>query len=347
VDLHFMARSSLLTRLVTVVLLGIAAHGTTRIALADEGADAAATAKVEEAQKHFRRGKELYEENNFRGALVEMQRAYEISGNYRLLFDLGQIHYQLQDYPSAMSSFTRYLAAGRAEIPQARIDDVQKDIERLKGRIGTLRITSSKAGAQILVDDVPAGTAPLSEPVVVGAGRHKITATFEGQTTAPKVIDVAGTDSVDVSLAFVEAAAPKGGDTTAKPPGDTVEAPRRAPVWVPWTITGGLLVATAATGIVALGKSSQLNTDLGTAGITRPQIDDAASATKTTALVTDVLLAATLVGAGTSLAITIVSRPRRTTTGRSRWGTPPSARSTTPELSALFGIGSVRLGGVF
>ncbi len=115
-----------------------------------------------------------------------MQRAYDMSGNAALLFDLGQIQYQLQDYPGALSAFTKYLASNKGEIPPARVDEVQKDIERLKGRIGSLRITSNKRGAQILVDDVVVGTAPLSEPVLVGAGRHKILATADGQSTLPR-----------------------------------------------------------------------------------------------------------------------------------------------------------------
>ena len=105
------------------------------------------------------------------------------SGNAALLFDLGQSQYQLQDSPSALYAFTRSLASNKGDIQPARVAEVQKDIERLKGRIGALRITSNKRGAQILVDDVVVGTAPLSEPVLEGAGRHKIVATADGQPT--------------------------------------------------------------------------------------------------------------------------------------------------------------------
>jgi tetratricopeptide (TPR) repeat protein len=288
--------------------------------------------KVEEAKSHYRRARELYEENNFRGALVEMQRAHDLSGNAALLFDLGQIQYQLQDYPSALNSFTRYLASNKGDIQPARVAEVQKDIERLKGRIGSLRITSNKRGAQILVDDVVVGTAPLSEPVLVGAGRHKIVATADGKTTSPKVVDVAGAESIEVSLALADdAAAPS-------PPHASVERPQdekpgvRAVVWVPWTITGGLAVATAVMGALALKKSGELSSDLTTAGVTRAQIDDARSATRTMALVTDVLLGATVAAAGTSLVLTLVSRPAGPQAG---------------QVSARFGIGSVGLQGTF
>lgn len=299
---------------------------------AAEGPPAAPQAKVEEAKSHYRRARELYDENNFRGALVEMQRAYDLSGNAALLFDLGQIQYQLQDYPSALSSFTRYLASNKGDIQPARIAEVQKDIERLKGRIGSLRITSNKRGAQILVDDVVVGTAPLAEPVLVGAGRHKIVATADGQTTPPKVVDVAGAEAIEVSLALAdEAAAPRPPHASAEPhPSEKRGA--GATVWVPWAITGGLAVATAVTGVLALSKSSELSSDLGTPGATRAQIDDARSATRTMALVSDVLLGTTVAAGCTSLVLTLVSRPAKPQAG---------------QVSVRFGVGSVGLQGTF
>jgi tetratricopeptide (TPR) repeat protein len=299
---------------------------------AAEGSSAPPQGKVEEAKSHYRRARELYDENNFRGALVEMQRAYDLSSNAALLFDLGQIQYQLQDYPSALNSFTRYLASSKGDIPPARVAEVQKDIERLKGRIGSLRITSNKRGAQILVDDVVVGTAPLSEPVLVGAGRHKIVATADGKTTPPKVVDVTGAEAIEVSLALADdAAAPS-------PSRVSIERPReekigvRSVVWVPWVITGGLAVATAVTGALALKNSSELSSDLSTAGSTRAQIDDARNATRTMALVSDVLLGTTIVAAGTSLVLTLVNRP---------------ARPQADQVSVRFGIGSVGLLGTF
>src|SRR5262245_29382109 len=117
-----------LALVVEIALLGAARH-----AVAQPPPD---QAKVDEAKAHYRRARELYDENNFRGALVEMQRAYELSQNPKLLYDLGQISYQLQDYPAALSAFTKYLALNKGDIPQQRVDDVQKDIDRLKTRIG-------------------------------------------------------------------------------------------------------------------------------------------------------------------------------------------------------------------
>ena len=289
-------------------------------------------AKVDEAKGHYRRARELYDENNFRGALVEMQRAYDLSGSAALLFDLGQIQYQLQEYPGALTSFRKYLASNKGDIAPARIDEVQKDIERLKARIGSLRISSNRPGAQILVDDVVVGTTPLAEPVLVGSGRHKIVATADGQTTPPKLVDVAGAESIDVSLSLAESGAAPSVNPVSSLPAPAEKRGVGAAVWAPWIITGGLAAATAVTGAIALSKSQELTSDLATAGITRQQIDDARSGAKTMALVTDVLLGTTVVAAGTSLVLTLMNRPA-----------PPK----TGALSLQVGIGSVGFQGSF
>jgi HEPN domain-containing protein len=297
--------------------------------------------QIEEAQRRYRRARELYDESNYRAALVEMQRAYDLSANYRLLFDLGQIYYQLQEYPGSLNAFTKYLAAGKDEISAQQREEVQRDIERLIARIGTLRITTNKPGAEILVDDVPAGVSPLAEPVMVGAGRHKITATLQGQPTAQKLVDIAGADVLDVRLDFAPVApAP----TLGRPP-HRPDAPAKKPitppddkqssggaVWVPWVLTGGFAAATVVTGVIALKGSGELTTLHSTKGSTRAQINDAQSSTKTMALVTDVLLGATLAGLATSIVLTATGR---------------SSQSAPARVSVRLGPGSAAITGSF
>jgi len=300
-------------------------------------------AQIEEAQKRYQRGRELYEENDFRAALVEIKRAYELAPNYRLLYDIAQIHYQIQDYPGALRAFSQYLGQGRGEIPATRRDEVQAEIDRLKTRVATLRIVTNKPSAEILVDDAQVGKAPLSEPVLVSAGRRKISATLPGYETVTKVVEVAGMDTVDVRLDFA-AAEGKGGEQTETPgaPRSSVEgAPPpstagggRGALWIGWTVTGGLAVAAGVTGVLALGASSDLDTKLNTAGATRDEIDAARSKTKALALTTDILLGATLVAAGTSLVFTLTS------------GSAKKASAGVP-LRVGIGVGSVSLRGAF
>src|SRR4051812_42949552 len=79
------------------------------LAAADE-AKAPTKANIEEAQRRYVRGKDLYEENDFQAALVEFRRAYDLAPNYKLLYNIAQVCYQLQDYPGALRTFNKYLA---------------------------------------------------------------------------------------------------------------------------------------------------------------------------------------------------------------------------------------------
>ncbi len=273
-------------------------------------------ANLEEAQSRYQRARELYEENDFQAALVEFQRAYELAPSYRLLYNIAQVQYQLQDYASALGSFQRYLDEGGGELPAQRRDEVQREVDRLQARVATVRVTVNKPGAEISVDDVPVGTSPLRAPLQLNAGRRKLSAALSGFPPVTRVVDVAGRDSLDVSL---EIAAPVASAAPAAPaPSPRSEAPRsavdtrpevvkaqRSTPWVPWIATGGLAVATGVTGVLALKASGDLKARRDTFGVSRADLDQASGRTRTLALTTDVLAGATLVAAGVSTWLTL------------------------------------------
>ncbi|MDI1434112.1 PEGA domain-containing protein [Polyangium sorediatum] len=272
--------------------------------------------EMQEAQRRYQRGRELYEDNDFTAALVEIRRAYELAPSYKLLFDIGQICYQLPDYPCALRSFKQYLDEGAGEINPQRRAEVENDVRKLEGRVATLKITTTRPGVEILVDDVIVGKTPLDTPVLVGAGKRKVTARVQGAEPVTRVIEVAGTDVVDVALevgAGSTAAAPSAGDGTNVPgagsPGEDKGAGRHVPV-VPWVITGALAVGTGIVGGLALAKSSEYRSQLDTFGATRATLDASYGTMKNLAIATDVLLGATAVAGVTSLILTLTAGPK-------------------------------------
>ncbi|WP_156040850.1 PEGA domain-containing protein [Chondromyces apiculatus] len=324
-------RRSLVRSIAVALSLGVAV--TSGPVLAQEGGQPSKAA-VEEAKQRFQRGRELYEENDFQGALVEIRRAYDLAPTYRLLFDIGQIYYQLQDYPNALKTFTKFLQDGRNEIPQQQRDDVQREIDKLKGRVGTLRVTTNRLEAEISVDDVPVGKAPLSEPVLVRPGRRKITATLSGFSPTTKTVEIAGLETLDVNLELGEASTL----TSTPPSGETGGASTQTPAveekksvlpTVMWITTGGLAAATTVTGILALSASSSQSTNLETFPTTAETLESGASKAKTMALVTDILLGATVVAAAVSVYVTVSSSSKSSPqkTGEVRLGVGPGSLS--------------------
>lgn len=157
------------------------------------------SAGIAEAGKHFQRGVTLYNEADFRAALVEFRRAYEIAPNAAVLYNIGQTYYQLQNYAAALMALGRYLTEAGSTAPHRR--EVEQTIDTLQTRVGKVAISTSAPGADITVDDELVGKTPLDDSVLVSIGRRKITALRDGRVTETRFVDVAAGDTITVSLA--------------------------------------------------------------------------------------------------------------------------------------------------
>jgi hypothetical protein len=142
----------------------------------------------------------LYEEDDFRAALIEFKRAYELAPNWAVLYNVGQAHYQLREYPNALRALERYVQEGGEKISPERRAQVDREIGELRGRVARVKAVSNVDGADVAMDDVPLGKTPTSEPLVVGEGRHRWTASKPGFVSTTKVVDIAGGDELTVVL---------------------------------------------------------------------------------------------------------------------------------------------------
>jgi hypothetical protein len=260
------------------------------------------TARADDNEKagvHFTRGKDYFDEGNYPAALVEFRRAYELVPNWKVLYNIGQVQFQLQDYAGAKATLERYLEDGGDEIPPDRRAVVRADIEKLAERVAEVDISVNIDGATVMVDDVDVGTSPLSGPVAVSAGRRKITASMAGRPPVSKSIDVAGGDQVRVELAL------ETGDTPLPEPEPEVEddEPSRIP-WAPWGVTAGFGVGALVCGLLALDAASDLD-DAKARQTDKEELDSIHDRLVGLSVATDILLGATVITAGVSLYLTI------------------------------------------
>lgn len=256
----------------------------------------APSGSADAARGHFNNGVALYREGDFRGALIEFRRAYEIGRNYRALYNIGQASFEVQDYAGALRSFQKYLADGGAEIDAERRAQVEGDIRKLGARVARITIKTNAPGADVLVDDVLVGQAPLAEPVLVSAGRRKITVQAPGVPPTTRVLDFAGGDATVVAV-DVAAAKPAEGGATAAAPG-----PSRTGLWVSLGVTGALTAGAVTTGVLALNAHADGEKKLATRGVAAADVEAAYSKTRALATTTDILTAA----AGAMAVVTIV-----------------------------------------
>ncbi len=199
-----------------------------------------------QADVHFREGVTLYKEQSFPAALVEFRKAYAVLPDWHVLYNIGITQLELKDDAGAFTALDRYLhqASGIAD---KRKEEVTAQVERLKTRIGTLRITVNRVGAEVTIDDVSVGRAPLAAPIVVNIGTRRIAATLpEGRQTS-RVVDVASRDDVTVDLTFAEDLPPPVAPAPSIPiPLPSVPAPVPEPPPVPPAVRARALSGSAS-----------------------------------------------------------------------------------------------------
>lgn len=249
--------------------------------------------QMNEARRRYDRALELSDEGNYDDALIELQRAYELAPTYRLLYNLGVVSVAVHDYVKALDYYDRYLKEGGTDIDAARVEEVEKQMERLRPRIARITVTVSVPGADVRLDDVDIGHAPLSTEIPVNAGRHKVSASAPGYLPSDAFVELAGTESRRVNLQLIEAA-------VAGP-----QKPSKPFPWLGWGITAALGAGAAVTGVLSLSAASKYDNDVGTLGVSGDQVSSDYRKMRNFSYVTDGLLVATVIAAGVSLYFTI------------------------------------------
>ena len=328
---------------------------------ASAGEPVSASAQAEAASR-FKKGLELFKDGDYQAALIELRRANELAPNYNVLYNIGQVYFQLQDYPNALHSLERYLQEGGKAVDAKRRAEVEKDIDKLKARVANLEITVNVPDAEVTIDDISAGKTPLPKTVLVSAGRHRITITKPGFTAVTKVVEIASAEVQKVGVELVDAgsaAPPPVAVEPGKTPPPAVVSPTAVPVIpsdqppvaparsVPvagWVVTGGLAAGAVVTGILALGASSDLKTQRTSGTATRADLDAAKSKTQTFALVTDILAGCAVVAGGITLYFTVAGG---SSSDAKPAATPPAGAFYKPTLSVGVNPGGVSLLGTF
>jgi hypothetical protein len=282
-----------------------------------------------EAHARYNRGAQLYTDGDYKLALIEFQRSYELSPNWRVLFNIGEVQFQLNNYAAALNTLQRYLSEGGAEVPASKRTQVEKDIETLQSRVAFLTVTTNVPGAEISVDDAPLGTAPLVADRLINAGAHRVSVSAAGYKTGVQNVVLAGRDHQSLKFDLVK---DDGGRQVIVV--QRTDTSSFNPVWIGWSITGALAVATGVTGGVQLHERSELDTLKRRRDVSRAELDDQQDKVNRLVIATDVLLGATVLAAGISLYFTL-----------KRSGKHDGAAQSAPRL--LVGYRSVGLGGSF
>ncbi len=173
--------------------------------------------QVEEGRRHFERGVGLFDQGNHDGALIEFQRAWELSQRASVLFNIAAACQALHRYAEAIEALERFLA-NSTDIRQRR--HAQRTLTELRSLIAFVRINTTPADATLNLDG---HTQSANGEVTVGPGTHRVEASRAGYNSASAEFTIASGEHRDIALTLTEAGA------ATPPPTVVIVDPDRTP----------------------------------------------------------------------------------------------------------------------
>lgn len=255
----------------------------------------------EEARRHFKAGVSLLQDpegEKVEEAYREFRAAYDLSGSPKILGNMGFCAMRLERDGEAIEAYSRYLR----EVPDIDADEraqIVRDLQTLQVGVVRLAITFDKPGVRVLDERIPVRGARVTNgygppangekriEIGVRPGHHVVTAKLAGHEDAVWELEAYAGGKDKFAFTMKEPPAP------IAPRASGEEGRSSGPV-APWIVlgTGGaLLVAGAVTGVIALGKTNDIESRCPNDVCPRSfDLDDERSSAKTFVRVTDVLL---------------------------------------------------------
>jgi len=208
----------------------------------------------QQARQRFETGMKLYEEGDYALALLEFERAHSLVPGYRVLYNIGQVNIQLGRYARAARKLRQYLAEGANQIPDERRLAVLSDLDMLAGRTSVLLVSVNVPGAEVLLDNEVIAVSPMSAPMLVDAGEHRVTVRKPGYVDQTHPLAMASRDQSRLDFVLLETPKFESLERTV-----VIERPGSSPpsdgsgrhylaLTLGWTGTGLLATAWAITG---------------------------------------------------------------------------------------------------
>jgi hypothetical protein len=152
----------------------------------------------DDAKAAYESARNLFEIGDFNGAGLKFKRAFELSNNPRLLWNMAACEKELHHYANAVVLVERFLREGGTNITAESRDNATATLAALRALTSPVTLTGAPPGAQIFVDAESVGTTPLAAPLVFDLGSHRVrmvhpdfdefTQTVDGATGGAEII---------------------------------------------------------------------------------------------------------------------------------------------------------------
>lgn len=175
-------------RISNSIAVGLAAWGLLLAprALADERAGAS------EASRHFERGYLMAQQGSLEEAIQEFQSAYALRPHASVLYNLGQAYAASGRAAEAVQTLSKYLTESDPKLDTERRAQATALLDYQKQRVGTLALEVEPAGAELVLDGLSLGKAPLQNRLPVTAGVHGLRVSAPGRVAQYLRLEIRG-----------------------------------------------------------------------------------------------------------------------------------------------------------
>ncbi|MCA9597230.1 MAG: PEGA domain-containing protein [Myxococcales bacterium] len=153
-----------------------------------------------DAKSEYEAGRILYQDGDYAGAKLKFERAYDLSKDARLLWNVAAAEKNLRHYSKVIRALERYLAEGGDTISDEDRADAERLIQTVSEFVTKVRFDVNEPGATVTVDADDVGQTPIADPVLVDMGRRTIKATKTGFKDASVKQDLPGGEEVTIKL---------------------------------------------------------------------------------------------------------------------------------------------------
>jgi tetratricopeptide (TPR) repeat protein len=142
------------------------------------------------------------DQDKYADAIALYQKAYDLSGDPALVYNLGRALEAMGEYPDALDKLEQFEREAPPAL-QKKVTGLKEHLADLKNRITTITITTNVGGARLLVREKAAGTLDHETKVRARAGPATIEVAAEGYESFKTSLDLPGGTSITVNAPLV------------------------------------------------------------------------------------------------------------------------------------------------
>ncbi|MBO6934034.1 MAG: PEGA domain-containing protein [Deltaproteobacteria bacterium] len=255
-----------LSTLLSLSFVAIAPVAQAQSGEAEEAAEMSPEQARAAAREAYGEGQALFREGKHEESEAAFMRAYAIIPNPVVLLGVAEARQAQGNLQGAVEALETYLAT-REDAPDA--EAVQAKIDEMKTAPATLVISSTPAGAAIVIDGEDTGEVTPAE-IEVESGTHVVALTLEGREPAEQRVEAGFATRPEVALELAEIVAPEPtleGDGEGLPEAgvdelDDVDEDDDGPgtaVWALSAVAAAGLVGGTVLGFLALTEESEFD----------------------------------------------------------------------------------------